>query len=37
MDLGALLIANAGLVLFSVVSLGLLAYFAYAMVRPERF
>jgi K+-transporting ATPase KdpF subunit len=37
MDVLGLLVANLGLVIFTVVAVGLMGYLAYAMVRPETF
>jgi hypothetical protein len=37
MDLVGLFVANLGLALFTLVAIVLVAYLAYAMVRPETF
>lgn len=37
MDLLALLHAHLGLLTFTAISIGLIAYLAYSMYRPERF
>jgi K+-transporting ATPase KdpF subunit len=37
MDVVALLQAHLGLVTFTAISVGLIAYLAYTMLHPERF
>lgn len=37
MDLLALVQAHLGLVVFTLLTLGLIAYLAYSMLHPERF
>jgi K+-transporting ATPase KdpF subunit len=37
MDLWAQVAAHLGMITFTAISIGLIVYLAYAMLRPERF